>query len=181
LLWRARTPRSLMCPRHMCQSLAVSSVATEASQITTLPITLHKFVVRYALRTVTKPLVALRALSVSVNLYPWAFKASNERRFFLRSGTCLTSLSVHTRSSNIFMRILLIPAVLHGTLLPIRTMPTLETTPFLGTCGYVHPELSNKASENLPLPLSEFTDRTLHGSSTTSSATRLDSIVSHWY
>jgi len=57
LLCRSRRPRSLMCPRCICQSLVASSfsVAAEASPIIMLLITLYKFVVRSALRTVKEP------------------------------------------------------------------------------------------------------------------------------
>ena len=53
LLCRAWRPRSLMCPRRMCQSLVVSSsVAAKASPIIMLHVTLYKFVVRSPLRIV---------------------------------------------------------------------------------------------------------------------------------
>jgi len=62
-----------MCSRCMCQILVVFSffVATEASPITTLSITLYKFVVRSPFRTVMEPLVAFRTPSVPENLYLW--------------------------------------------------------------------------------------------------------------
>ena len=94
LLCRTRRPRSLMCPRLMCQSLIVFSfyVIMEASPITTLPITLYKFIVRSVLRTVIEPLLIFRAPSVLEDLYSWPSKTLNERRFFLRSETYLMFL-----------------------------------------------------------------------------------------
>jgi len=121
---RARTLRSLICPRRMCQSLVMSfSVAMEASLITMLSITLYKFIVRSTLRTVMELLVTFRASSVSENLHPWASKASNKKKIFLRSGACITSLSILTCPLNIFMQILSISTVLHVASFPIRIVP----------------------------------------------------------
>ena len=81
LLCRAWRPRSLMCPRHMCQSLIVSSffVVAEASPIIMLPVNLYKFAIRSLWRIVMEPLITLIPSSAPENLYPQASKAPNER------------------------------------------------------------------------------------------------------
>jgi len=106
-----------MCPRHMCQSLVVSSfsITAEASPIIMLPVNLYKFVVRSHLRIVMDPLVTLIApTSPPENLYPRAFKTPNESRFFFESETCRTLVRVRTCPSNILIRMLPMPTVLHG-------------------------------------------------------------------
>ena len=123
LLCRTWRPRSLKCPRCICQSLVVSffSVVGEASPIIMLHVNLYKFVVRFPLRIVMKPLVTLIASSAPENLYP---RASNERRFFFKFETCRTFVRVRICPSNILIRMLLMPTVLHRTSLPIRTEPS---------------------------------------------------------
>ena len=127
LLCRTWRPRSLMCPRRMCQSLIVSSfyVAAEASPIIMLPVNLYKFVVRSLLRIIIKPLVTLIAPSVPENLYPRAFKAPNGRRFFCKFGTCRTFVRVRTCPSNILIWMLPMPTVLHTASFSIRIEPSL--------------------------------------------------------
>jgi len=148
-----------MCSRRICQSLIVSSFSfTEASPINTLLITLYKFVVRSALRIVMEPLMSFRAPSVLVSLN---FQCYQREKIFFGSGTCLMFLSIRTRS-NIFMWLLPIPIILHATSLPIRIVPPPKDSymlnhSFFGHMWYVHPESSNQASENLPLPLPGFT------------------------
>jgi len=115
----------------------------EASPIIALSMTLYKFVVCSTLRTVMEPLVTFRAPFISENLYPWVSKDPNERTFFLRSGTCLTSLSVCTHSSNIFMRMLSIPIVLHATPL-LQKAYVCWITLSLGTCRMCTPSQATK-------------------------------------
>jgi len=160
----------------MCESLVVSSfgVATETSPITMLSITLYKFVVRSVLRTIMEPLMTFRVPCIPMKLYLWAFKAPNERRIFLRSGTCLTFLSIHTRPLNIFMQMLLFHLFYLQHHYPLglcflQRLICVEPLLF-GHMWYVHPDSSNQAFENLLLSLLGFIDRTSHDFSTASSA-----------
>jgi len=134
LLCRAWRPRSLMCLRHMCQSLVVSSVAVEASLIMMFPVNLYKFVVCSPLRIVMEPLVILITPSAPENLYPRAFKAPNKRRFF-KSGTCWTFVRVRTCPSNILTRMLPMLTVSHGVVshqdrASIIRLVSIEPLPF---------------------------------------------------
>ena len=80
LLCRARKPRSLMCPRRMCQSLVMSSIA-KASPITTLLITLYEFAIHSALRTAMEPLVTLKLHSCLSNCIPELPRLPREKVF----------------------------------------------------------------------------------------------------
>jgi len=102
-VWR---PRSLMCPRRMCQShVAFSfSVAAKASPTIMLPIILYKLAIRSPLRIVIVPMVTLIPPSEPENLHPWASKTLIERRFFLRSGIWCMFVSVQICLSNILIR-----------------------------------------------------------------------------
>ena len=125
ILCRTWRPRSLMCPRRLCQSLIVFSfsIIAEASPIVMHHVNLYKFIVRSPLKIITEPLVTLIALFAPENLYPQTFKAPNERRFFFKFGTYRTLMRVRTCPSNILIRMLLMPTVLQTTSFPIRTEP----------------------------------------------------------
>jgi len=65
-----------------------------------LPIILYKFVICFPLRIIMELLVTLISPSALENLHPWAFKALNERRFFLRSRICRMFVRIRTCPSN---------------------------------------------------------------------------------
>ena len=114
-----------MCPRCMCQSLVVSSVATEASPTMMLPIILYKFVVCSPLRIVKEPLVTLtphlhlRTCTLELPKLP-------TREFFLGSETCPTFVRVHTYPSNILIQMYPVPTVLHTMFVTHQDRASIE-------------------------------------------------------
>ena len=130
-------------------------------------------VFRSPLRIIIEPLVTLIPPSAPENLYLRASKAPNERRFFFKSGTCRTFVRVQTCPSNILIQMLLMLTVLHDVVshqdrASIIRLVSTEPLPF-GHMWYVHPELSNQASEYLSSP--DSTVKTSHEYSSASSTT----------
>jgi len=144
-----------MCPRRMCQSLAVSfSVTAETSPTMMLSIILCKFAVRSPLRIVMEPLVILilhlhmRTCALELPKLSTREDCSldPERDKFMRARTC---------PSNILMRMLPMPTILHTTSLPIKTEPPSKdlyvlSTLFLGTCGMCTPSQVTKYLSTFP-------------------------------